>query len=255
MQIIRACTAVAVLATAAVALPAVDLGILGFDQLAKAKLVGCNLSKAQLPQSNTMSTTTAKPLTPPTANLTLVHVALGRGTQNYTCSSPSASVAPVAIGAMARLYDASCVAALNPTLLHQFPPWLLSLTDEQETQISDRLDKIAGTNMLVAHHLFTPDAATPFFDFHTGIFGTVSHDQFVGVKAENVPAPSNSAPGKNGAVDWLRLTTKAGTVGGFTVGYRVETAGGKQSVTCANMPSHFEMPYAAEYWFYSPKDA
>ncbi|TKA60937.1 hypothetical protein B0A49_09605 [Cryomyces minteri] len=49
----------------------------------------------------------ASTLPPPPAGTTLKYVALGLGTQNYTCASPSASSPPMPAGALATLYDAT----------------------------------------------------------------------------------------------------------------------------------------------------
>jgi hypothetical protein len=53
-------------------------------------------------------------LAPPSADLALVMVALGKGTQNYTCGA-NLTAAPAAIGAVAQLFDASCAMVNDPT--------------------------------------------------------------------------------------------------------------------------------------------
>ena len=75
-----------------------------------------------------------------------------------------------------------------------------------------------------------------------------------GAKAGDIAAPkAGSSPGPdgkgNGAVDWLELGEKTGSVA-LGQGYRVWTAGGKPPVTCAGMGPTFEMDYSAQYWFF-----
>ncbi len=60
-------------------------------------------------------------LPPPTAGLALKHVAIGRGVQNYTCDLANATAVPVSIGAVATLFNASCVAGTYPDLLNMLP--------------------------------------------------------------------------------------------------------------------------------------
>ncbi|CAI4213000.1 unnamed protein product [Parascedosporium putredinis] len=51
------------------------------------------------------------------SGLSLQHVAIGRGTQNYTCDPADPSAAPKAAGAVAILYDATCLASTHADLL------------------------------------------------------------------------------------------------------------------------------------------
>lgn len=78
--------------------------------------------------------------------------------------------------------------------------------------------------------------------------------RLVAKKLANVPAPADAATGPNdaGAVDWLELgDTGAGfSFGGVSVGYRVETAGGKAPATCSGKSGVFTVPYVAQYWFF-----
>lgn len=55
-----------------------------------------------------------------------------------------------------------------------------------------------------------------------------------------------------GSVPWLKLGHLAtGETGSIMEVYRMQTAGGSPPATCAGMGSAFEVPYAAEYWFWS----
>lgn len=69
-------------------------------------------------------------------------------------------------------------------------------------------------------------------------------------KEGEIPAPTNSTQGDNGAVAWLLLTSTTGTVGKFKSVYRVNTAGGSPPDTCENMGESFEVEYSANYFFF-----
>lgn len=235
---------VAVCTTAAVALPSPKPFALEVDLLANsfdtAHITDCPVNGAVMPTLDASSSTGI--LTAPATGLNVVRVAIGRGTQNYTCADEAS--APVAIGAVARLYDASCIAINFPTIFAQLPGLFLDVDQSQETFIAQKLAMLAGKDMLVGHHLFA-NTTTPVFDFRLN----GSTEIFVGKKADDKPAPVNSPNGTFGAVDWLELQAIEGTVG-YKTAYRVETAGGKQPATCAGMGKSFTEQYSAQYWFF-----
>ncbi|MCJ1254077.1 hypothetical protein MMC24_001891 [Lignoscripta atroalba] len=188
-----------------------------------------------------LSNSTAS-LSPPSKNLKLKAITLGRGTQNYTCATSTAASAPVSNGAIATLFDASPflaflpprqgleIIALLPNYLVSFP--LASLVDSKSLPI-------------LGHHYFS-DATTPTFDLADLGF-------FKGGKKEGIAAPKGSSPGPNGkgdgAVDWLLLARKDGSRGIEEV-YRVWTAGGKAPRTCEGLGKNVLVEYATQYWFY-----
>ncbi|KAF4637599.1 hypothetical protein G7Y89_g472 [Cudoniella acicularis] len=200
----------------------------------------CDLSKAVLPVA------TATPLPAVSAGLTLKHVAIGRGTQNYSCTSTNATAAPVSLGAIATLYNATCVASTYPDLLQILPGVALEFnltTPTQQTLTPSNLD-ISG------HHYFS-NTTTPSFNLST----TAMDLGFALCQKNNtVPAPAGSVVGQDGvgfgAVPWLKLTTRTGATGNLQEIYRVNTAGGNPPATCVGMPATFEIQYAAEYWFF-----
>lgn len=69
------------------------------------------------------------------------------------------------------------------------------------------------------------------------------------------PADANKGMEGTGAVDWLYLNDKGGSVGVSEV-YRIQTAGGMAPTTCQGQGTNglgvgvISVPYAAEYWFY-----
>ncbi|TVY78128.1 hypothetical protein LSUE1_G004645 [Lachnellula suecica] len=200
----------------------------------------CDLSKASLPTASPTA------LPPPSAGLALKHVAIGRGIQNYTCSTTNASAIPAAIGAVATLFNASCVAATNPDVFALLPGVALgmNLTSDDQTTL-------APANLAISGHHYFSNLTTPLFNLDTTAMQ-------LGVapcaKNNSVSAPTNAIKGQanqgNGAVAWLKLTARDGTTGNLEEVYRVNTAGGNPPATCAGMPAAFEVQYAAEYWFY-----
>lgn len=174
----------------------------------------------------------------------LQYIALGVGTQNYTCASTpgSTSAAPVSIGALARLSDASQFLQNHDDLVDKLPGLALGLST---MGISDPA-KMFNLPYL-GQHFFT-STASPEFDL------TAVGDRLVAKKLANVAAPADACagPGNAGAVDWLQLGDNGAglSFGGIGYVYRVQTAGGKAPATCAGKTGVFTVPYAAEYWYY-----
>lgn len=191
----------------------------------------------------TWSTSGNISLPSPSWNLTLKAIAFGRGIQNYTCNASTPTTAPVAIGAVATLFDATALLPLLPPsageeLLNLLPAFLICFP--LTVLLSSSLPKLGV-------HYFDA-AGVPTFDL--GKIGLLK-----ATKLKNIAAPQGASKGPedqgNGAVDWLALTAKAGCGSrGLGEVYRVETAGGKPPPTCEGQPSVIEVQYAAQYWFY-----
>ncbi len=170
-----------------------------------------------------------------TTNLTLSYVAIGRGVQNYTCASPSAT--PVALGAIATLFDATTLAYESEALVHAIPPLAVYMP-----QPSSNLALAAGIFKPLGHHCFDA-AGTPTFDL------TAVGKILYGAKSGDVKAPgtANKGPAGTGAVDWLELSKKATyTSVGAQLAYRVVTAGGNAPAVCSKA-GVITVQYAAEY--------
>lgn len=183
-------------------------------------------------------TASPTPLPPPSPGLVLKLVAIGRGTQNYTCDADNATAVPAAIGAKATLYNASCIAALYPDVLDALPEVALqfNITDAPE---------LAPSNLLVSGVHYFVTTTTPFFDLDTAN-GQLGEAQCK--KNASLSAPPDAPKGREGeaAVTWLKLTTKPGATGGLQEVFRLQTAGGSAPATCAGMPASFEVQYAAQ---------
>jgi hypothetical protein len=168
--------------------------------------------------------------------LTLHHVAVGRGTQNYTCDTTNPSSAPVAVGALATLFNVSCVAAVNGDLLAKVPAMAVNFDFDAVTSTGSlgpmTLPPISG------HHFFL-DSTTPFFNLDIGTVPTS--------KNNTVAAPATAAKGPSGsnAVPWLKLLAKDSATGGIKEVYRLDTAGGSAPATCQGQPANIEVQYSA----------
>ncbi|KAF1929345.1 uncharacterized protein M421DRAFT_419876 [Didymella exigua CBS 183.55] len=167
----------------------------------------CNLSNVSQPTNA---------LTPPSADLRLVLIAHGEGTQNYTCATPES--APSSIGAKAELYNASCEVA-NPT-------------EAQNSIIRAQA---------IGNHFFA-DLTTPEFDIPR-LGNTKSK------KVEEVDAPNPSAD-----IKWLRLQAQTdGSTSDVKFIYRLNTVGGHAPTNCEGRAEGevVTVQYQAQYWMYA----
>lgn len=195
-----------------------------------------DLSKVEQPAA-------PSPLPAPGAGLTLKHIAIGRGTQNYTCGT-NTTAAPTAIGAVADLFNVTGVTASYPEVLAIIPPSALQFNYTAEVNTTTATVLAPMNFELTGHHYFT-DLTTPYFFLNAGSvqIGTIGS-----AKNASTPAPPNSV---QGSVPWLKLVEKNQVTGDLQEVYRLNTAGGAAPATCAGMLSQsFEVQYAAEYWFY-----
>jgi hypothetical protein len=194
-----------------------------------------------LPSSGLPAPSTLSP------QVSLKYIALGVGTQNYTCASTpnSATAAPVQVGAKAVLFDAGQFFQKLPIMINKLPP--LSLGLYTMTGQPD-MTSITGGAVLGDHYFNA--AGQPVFDL------TKVGAKLTAKKLANVAAPADACAGPRnaGAVDWLLLTDVGGgaSYGCLSHVYRVVTAGGNKPATCAGKTGTFEVPYTTEYWYYGP---
>lgn len=221
----------------------------------------------------------ATPLPTPPSGYKLKHIALGVGTQNYTCGSSSDAVAvPSSAGALASLWDIGpfLSSPLGRLFENALPPLALamygalgSVEDEGESwwdAVTAQMPwnpstTASSTNTLPStafgEHFFS-FAGTPTWDLLPPL--TMYPDEaasivFQGKKEASLAAPADACPGLDGegAVPWLYLTKASTTDDGIAAVYRVVTAGGMQPDTCEGIEEQeIEVKYAAEYWFYGP---
>ncbi|CRG86625.1 hypothetical protein PISL3812_03635 [Talaromyces islandicus] len=206
-------------------------------ELSQLKLTGCSLKNISPPLNET-----SVRLSVPETNGTLSYVALGHGTQNYTCADNSSSTVPTATGALATMFDASCIAG-NVDLLADLAVTLSKLSHDAIVLAGLNLKQLTAPSesLVLAEHFFS-DPTTPTFNFTS--FG---HAQWVQMKKlESANAPSTAIPG---SVKWLKLGYKDGV--NIHQVYRALTAGGSAPETCDGQKPDIEVPYAAAYYFYS----
>lgn len=158
----------------------------------------CPLDNVKLPLERTNP-----PLPSPASGLKLKYVAIGRGTQNYTCSATDAKTTPVAVGAVATLYDGSCIAHRSPELLHaltgpfsHFLPGVINFV----SSIFSRLIHSSTDTMVLGEHYF--EGKVPFFDMRIG-----GYPDWVGTKK----VADADAPTKGNDVPWLKLESTNST--------------------------------------------
>ncbi|KAK2024706.1 malate dehydrogenase [Colletotrichum zoysiae] len=201
----------------------------------------CDLSVVKLPKP------AIETLGGPGKGLSLAHIAIGRGTQNYTCDTSNATAVPVATGAIATLFNASCVGSLYPDLLDKLPVVAMDFNLTEQEVDNHRL---GPSNLAISgHHLFT-GAGVPLFILETD--GSPIGDSYCSKNA-SMPAPLTAQAGQHGeaAVAWLKLKTIGPSTGNIQEVYRIHTVGGSAPASCKGQPAAFEIQYAAQYWFYS----
>jgi len=183
------------------------------------------------------------PLPAVSKGLTLKHVAIGRGTQNYTCDVKNATAIPAATGAVATLFNASCIVATYPDLAKMLGRVSMQFNLTQ----SEASRKLAPSNLIISGKHFFTNSTTPFFTLDS------SPAQQLGevpcAKDAATAAPADAPKGQQGeaAVAWLKLKARVGATGSLQEVYRVETVGGSAPATCKGMPAAFEIQYATQY--------
>jgi len=177
------------------------------NELSHTSLGNCSLANASLPLNDTKSV-----LPDPSSPLTLKYIALGRGTQNYSCPSTNASsrntTTPKATGAAATLFDASCIASASMTLLHELPAVAGRTTLGSLAFMAEILSSTTNSSdLIIGEHYFNA-AGEPFFDLK------LSRDDtwMVATKKTSVSAPARAYTSKTESKDvaWLRLERKEG---------------------------------------------
>ncbi|KAJ5499276.1 malate dehydrogenase [Penicillium expansum] len=214
-----------------------------YHQLNNINLGNCSLANVSLSLNETNS-----PLPAPSKNITLKYVALGRGTQNYTCLSNGSlnsniTIMPKATGAAATLFDASCIASSSLSLLHEVPA-LISATPLESLAFMAALvgQGTRSTNLIIGEHYFNA-AGDPVFDMRL----SGSNSWAATSKIASTSAPKLKS-GSSGDVPWLKLGYKKGN--DIREVYRVVTSQGDPPSTCSGQDATIQVDYAAEYWFY-----
>ncbi|CAG5143507.1 uncharacterized protein ALTATR162_LOCUS1364 [Alternaria atra] len=213
-----------------------ELPAVVYEELRKTDSL-CDLSNVALPAAPT-------PLGAPAQGTILRHIAIGRGTQNYTCASSSSSDVPKAVGAVATLFNATCDAArLNVNTLAEVTTLALNYAIPNSAEADQRLS---------GHHQFTA-AGVPLFMLETD---RVNYGRIECTVNSKSAAPQAATKGTNGlgSVPWLKLNATATSEGAepwaYNEVYRIHTAGGVAPKDCSGIEGSFTVEYSAQYWFY-----
>ncbi|KAF2769075.1 hypothetical protein EJ03DRAFT_272836 [Teratosphaeria nubilosa] len=164
------------------------------------------------------------------------YIAVGLGTQNYTCNATTGKY--TATGALARLFDATAYLSNNhdkvDSLSHMYHNMYTSLPCSKSPSDCPWPLPVLG------EHYFTA-SGTPTFD----LYNAQSRPFLFSKKVGDVVSPNSQD------VDWLYLSSN-GSLENRVISsvYRVETVGGVQPANCSGTGS-IEVPYSAEYWYYA----
>ncbi|KAI1362572.1 hypothetical protein F5Y08DRAFT_270599 [Xylaria arbuscula] len=193
----------------------------------------------------------------PSPNSTIKHIAVGHGVQNYTCTAAGAS--GTSAGALAVLYDVTSLypgsgpEALSSSSWDNVTSQVLRTTSMPIDTSNPSSPFPAEADLTVTglekpipflgHHYFD-SSSVPTFSLHNDA------ELLKSKKILNIPAPSTADKGltDEGAVDWLYLSDKGGSIG-LTAVYRVLTSGGSPAV-CGAVGDTQSVPYTAMYWLY-----
>ncbi|RAK95016.1 uncharacterized protein BO80DRAFT_369805, partial [Aspergillus ibericus CBS 121593] len=152
--------------------------------------------------------------------------------------SPNDENQPTPLGALATLYDASCIVSSDQRLFHRLPNLLQPIAPETLDFFASFASLIGPDSAILGEHYFTA-SGTPFFDLRFG----GNADWIAAKKVASVVSPKASVD-----VPWLKLVGVGGV--GVKEVYRVYTAGGASPAMCEGLNGVVSVDYAAEYWFY-----
>lgn len=219
-------------------------------------LAHCDLSNVQLTLPDAQLAVLGQPNS---SHPTAIGVAFG--VQNYTCSTnnnftcvgfiptskrfPDPAVLHVffsSTGAVAQLYDISCLYHSSPTLFKTvqeplYEAWADLSSEVTIQQMTAVTPAILSPDIIQADHYFVPNPAgtglSPVWDFRaTKSFHGNRNAYILGASAKSVVAPVD--PSDN--INWLRIRKVSGEIADEV--YRIDTIGGQPptSVTFLFLP-------------------
>ncbi|KAF8599517.1 hypothetical protein BDV93DRAFT_449243 [Ceratobasidium sp. AG-I] len=202
-----------------------------------ARTSGCSVAGAQLSLPANQTSIAVPSGTP-------IYVALGFGTQNYTCGATGTYAS---VGAVAQLFDLSCFVNSASFSTAQETVYNLGPNAQGQTLISNIL--LNTTPVLLGNHYFIANPAvggtgvSPTFDFRAGVEQGDANAFVVAKKVGDMASPAGSAN-----VDWLGLQNIGGTIGGTLANsvMRVDTYKGQPPTSCTPNAT-IAVPYTAKY--------
>ncbi|WVQ77795.1 hypothetical protein IAR50_007485 [Cryptococcus sp. DSM 104548] len=197
-----------------------------FPDLTKSLPTGCSVSNITVP----LGASTLAAVDGQSSST----IAVGRGIQNYTCTSG----AYVSTGALANLFDVTCLYSMTSGKVDT-----INLSTALPEMAFSALQYPDTSNLPVAiHHLFvdTPGSnATSISPLFVG-----STDQVLGSKTASFNDPTDTATN----VPWLQLTAVDGQGTLAKSVYRIYTVNGQPPSTCDTEGENLSVQYAALYW-------
>lgn len=208
------------------------------------KFSGCPLTNAKLSLPANQTALTVPSGSP-------VFIALGVGTQNYTCGAAGTFASA---GAVATLFDISCL--VNTPLFPGIQNLVFDVLGNAKGQaLISKVESVLKTSpVTLGDHYFIPNPAvggtgiTPVFDFRTGAKKGDPNGFAALKKAGGIPSPAGPAN-----VDWLMLQNIGGTIGGTLANtvLRVDTKSGQPPASVPCTPNEtIAVPYTTKYWMY-----
>jgi len=190
----------------------------------------CDISNMQLsfpPNRTAFSTPTSL----------LSSLVLGVGIQNYTCSAAGTYTS---IGAVASLYDLSC--------LSQSPEFddVQNMAYELWKASPASVNPPMTTSFMGNHFFVTSPSGTglsPVWDYRAGAAKGNTNAFVLAAKIADVPAPTSPQD-----VSWLQLKSVSGSLA--TQIYRTDTRGGSPPTSCTPGSVAISLRYVAKYWLY-----
>ncbi|KAF8478280.1 hypothetical protein JB92DRAFT_2768981 [Gautieria morchelliformis] len=188
------------------------------------QLTGCSVSGDIIPLPTGQTNLTIPPDTKPE------FIVAGLGTQNYSCSTAGTYTS---IGAVAVLFDASCV----------FDAFQ-SAGDEASISAA-----LGPSPLVLGHHYFvnnpTPGGTglSPTFDFRADSRKGDPNAFVITSRTGNIPSPVDPTHD----VDWLELKAIDGQGSLAKFVFRIFTVGGQPPSSCTPGSAPITVPYAANY--------
>lgn len=148
---------------------------------------------------------------------------------------------PVAAGAVATLFNISCLASVSPDLVTTVANMAIHFSVDEVTHrpLGPTPWPVSGV-----HYFRAPGVA--FFNLDEGSTAD-KYGEAPCMKNASAVAPAAAAVGPKGekAVPWLKLNTIEGATQDIKEVYRIDTVGGSAPATCKGLSKTFTVEYAA----------
>jgi hypothetical protein len=198
---------------------------------------GCSTKgvKVDIPTNQTLISPSTLPVT---------FVAIGLGTQNYTCSSTGTYTN---VGAVADIFDISCLIgkpAFNTLPDTAIASWAKASKSASPSSILASVQGIRQPDLLGKHFFVSNSTGaggiSPKWDFTSSFKGN-SHAFVTAAKVSSFSSPDGSSN-----VDWVFLKAVQGKLAQEV--YRTDTRAGQPPASCTPGSAPIAVKYVAKYW-------